>query len=186
MRKELKKKLLETYSPLFKPDQPPQFDCEDGWYDLLDEFFAKLMKMDRPPDFKMVSIKQKYGGLSVWGHNWNDAIYDMFHEVERESINICEHCGSRSKVRFITIDGWEQVACYPCRQMLKAGWSKKAAQFNEAEKLSVKAILEHLMAVCNEEMGNRFPGGSIKVVLQGSPNKCHIVVKDAEGRVYAA
>jgi hypothetical protein len=48
-----------------------------------------------------------------------------------------------------------------------------------------KAILMALEAKLNEEMDHLFPGGSVQVVLRGHPKKSHIVVKDAEGRVYA-
>jgi len=186
MKKELKKQLLANYSDLFNSESPPLFDCGNGWYDLLVEFFDKLRSMEKPDGFKILTVKQKYGGLNVWGRPYSDFIDDMYYELERSSHYVCEECGSRSGVKFITVKGWEQVACYPCRQMLKSGWSENSAQFNDAEKLSAKAILERLMAVCNEEMDARFPGGEVKVVLQGMPKKCHIVVKDAEGRVYAA
>jgi hypothetical protein len=70
----LEKKLYEKYPSLFRDKDAPMnvtcmcwgIDCDNGWYDILDELCSELMKLKGSELIHFSQIKQKYGTLRVY------------------------------------------------------------------------------------------------------------------------
>jgi len=136
MTEELQLKLVEKYPKIlrdFRGDPMHTcmawgFECDSGWYKLLDECMAKLQyfcdKVSTPDNEVYVNadqIKEKYGTLRFYYHVVgansieNDIIEDIVNQAERESGHTCELSGERG---------------VPCK---KWGWYKTLS-YEEARK----------------------------------------------------
>ena len=62
-----------------------------GWGKLLDEFYDLL-----PADAKIISVKEKYGGLRIDGFGYSS---ELGQALEEKSNLICEICGERGETR---------------------------------------------------------------------------------------
>lgn len=187
MKDEDRDKLVAEFPHLFRQPDPPHFECRVGWSDLLRELFQRLTDTKLPADYKIVSVKEKYGGLNVWGYSdlepdtswW---VRDIIAEYEQRSYGVCERCGSTSGVQFYVHDGWDQVGCYPCRTKVKQGWDENDEPSEHQDAL--EAIMGRLTDKLNEEVGNHFPEGtSVKIILRNYPRRSHAIVKTPDGRV---
>lgn len=87
------------------------FECADGWKNLLENLFAKIIKP--PKDFSIVQIKEKFGGLRIHVINSNKKINQLIVETEELSFTVCEFCGTTENV---TVEGgWIKTLCKTCR-----------------------------------------------------------------------
>ncbi len=184
MRKELKEQILTEFPKLFG-EHFPSFDCGDGWFQLIYNLCGTLAILTLPEDYKILAIKQKYGGLCLWGDPYNEEITELLYECEQASLGVCERCGTTQGVKYFIHRGWEQVACHPCRKMIKAGWQEGCAEFSPVEKEITRDILKLIQVRLDSLIQDRFPGGTAKLVLASKKELSHIMVKDAEGRVFA-
>ena len=146
MTEELQLKLVEKYPKIlrdFRGDPKTTcmawgFECDDGWYNLLDEcmekmqYFCDLCSKDgREVQVVADQIKEKYGDLrfyvSVYGADkiQDSIIDDIISEAERKSRNTCE------------VTGESGALC-------KRGWWLKTLCRKEARK--------HSYVACSEEM----------------------------------
>lgn len=189
MKDELRNKLTDKYPSLFREADKPHFDCGDGWYDLLDRLFARLTETKLPTDYKIVTVKEKYAGLNVWGYSdlepeeswW---VRDIIGEFEQESYSTCEQCGSTTGVQFYSHEGWDQVGCYPCRQKVKSGW--RAGDPPHEHQQHAESMLGRFITKFDEEVASVFPEGTtVKIVLHTNSEKSCIVVKTPDGKVCA-
>lgn len=92
------------------------FECDDGWYDLLDRLMEKISKLDKEKAVVVHQIKEKFGGLRFYigGEIRMDIIgqgsmimdredqfkkvYEAIDEAESESFKTCEVCGKPGKL----------------------------------------------------------------------------------------
>ena len=187
MKKELQDKLIAEFPSLLHGDIKPNFECGDGWEDLLRRLFARLTETKLPIDYKISYAKQKYASLDVWGFSdlepkssyW---IRDIISEFEQESYTICEQCGSTHGVEFFVHNGWEQVGCYLCREKIKSGWNCEDEPHQNQD--DVMLMMKSLTDKFNDEIASKFPEGTtVKVILRTLPKKSYIVVKTPDGKV---
>ena len=89
---------------------------EKGWKDIIITLCDKIITID--DNVEVIQVKEKFGGLRFYigavESDRFDEIYDLVHEAEKESFNVCENCGSRKDVE--TKGGWLKTLCAECRK----------------------------------------------------------------------
>jgi hypothetical protein len=125
MNKENSKKLFDRFE-FFHPELSPAenlmcfgFECSDGWFDLiwkLCENIETSLKGQTDwnptiPPFRVIQVKEKFGGLRFYTNWGNDEIFKHINEAESKSHKTCEMCGKFGKVRR---DGWVKTLCDEC------------------------------------------------------------------------
>lgn len=146
MKSELQQKLLKKYPEFFQTDVkiytgensveedvkelinqkeivvPIQFgfECNDGWYFLLDNLMYTILqycKNNDKPFINITQIKEKYGSLSFYYTGGDDMIDGMVWFAESLSYRICETCGATTGVGHT--QGWVYTICWDCLQKNK-------------------------------------------------------------------
>lgn len=95
--------------------------CEKGWECLYKPIIDEIQKHDSiqtSPNDKIgiEEIKEKYGMLSIKlinEHNLTDKISDMITKAIRNSLNVCEYCGTMNNVG-VTMNFWYKTCCEKC------------------------------------------------------------------------
>lgn len=78
------------------------FQCDDGWFPMLEELFEKIDKIAKPyKGFRINTVKEKFGGLRVYCFGSTDEIEDLIEEYAQKSYTICEVCGRKGRLRNI-------------------------------------------------------------------------------------
>lgn len=119
MNEVLEGVLRMEYSYMFKdvPDNMPvNFDgieAPDGWYDLINNTLRKIEMVDPDKQFRVHQIKEKFAGLRLYGENYNDQIWKIISEAEKESFKVCEECGSTENVK-LRGGRWLNTICDKC------------------------------------------------------------------------
>lgn len=84
-----------------------------GWSDLVRQCHNKLKTID--PDYKVMQIKEKFGGLRYYFSASNPAMtskmHDLISEIERKSYLVCELCGKPGNLRRRTFSRWLKTLC---------------------------------------------------------------------------
>lgn len=94
--------------------------CEAGWFGLLAELDADLVRLDR--EYILQQVKEKYGGLRYYAETSvpDAAIRDAFHEriddAERASRSVCERCARPGFLH--ERSDWLRTLCPDCSQPL--------------------------------------------------------------------
>lgn len=74
------------------------FQCQDGWYDLLNNALSLASAWCDITDCKQVTVlevKEKFGGLRIHYQGGDDYVKGVFNFAETMSVNICAICGTR-------------------------------------------------------------------------------------------
>jgi hypothetical protein len=108
MKKELQDKLIERF-PFLRPEWKEHFFCNDGWFSLLWEFGERIEKI-KPENYKILQIKEKFGGLRLNGENESEEIKEIVREIESRSYTVCEFCGKPGKLRRPMV--WIRTLCF--------------------------------------------------------------------------
>ena len=87
------------------------FCVGDGWLDLLLKLCQDIDKMEKPDNFEVVQVKQKFGGLRFYCDNITDEIAQRIREAEDESYKTCEKCSAEATA---FSDGWITTLCKKC------------------------------------------------------------------------
>lgn len=111
--------------------------CDDGWFDLIDELLSKIKELDPENTVKVVQIKEKFGGLRVYtmGALALDifgldkielgserlSILNLTTEYEKKSLSICEVCGKSGKLRK-TKGGYYKTVCDEHKVLRRNGY----------------------------------------------------------------
>jgi len=115
MNEEKTKHLLTSYPNLYS--HPINFDCGDGWFDLIDRLSMKLEALINEfkllnPDCEIIpyvtQVKEKYGVLCFYSSCFTDTMCLLIDEAEFESCHICEICGKEGKLTNLS---WLQTLC---------------------------------------------------------------------------
>lgn len=108
---------INKYENIFTKEGPScGFDCPSGWVDLVDGLCEKLNKLEKPPIVEQV--KQKFGELRFYISNGSEQAYEIIHECEKRSWDICEFCGSMDNVTQSKTN-WTFTVCSKCNAELK-------------------------------------------------------------------
>lgn len=107
--------LGRKYPNLYKNDV--YFECDQGWYDIIDELSQKLetaiINNPNKQEYYATQVKQKYGTLRFYMSMIDDDMEKAIMEGEEKSSKTCEHCGKEGKL--ISIFGWYLTLCDKCR-----------------------------------------------------------------------
>lgn len=91
------------------------FECTDGWYDLLKRLCEDIEALGPPEDFRVLQVKEKFGGLRFYTSGCSEAIHKRVDQAEKESYETCEECGTTSNVT-TGGKGWISTLCDDCRK----------------------------------------------------------------------
>ncbi|MCA1777618.1 MAG: hypothetical protein LC676_19005 [Loktanella sp.] len=72
------------------------FECDLGWYPLLERLFSDVDAIRREDDLtgiKVLQVKQKLGGLRIYVQRGNDRVHERLRQAEAEALETCESCG---------------------------------------------------------------------------------------------
>jgi len=132
--------LRQKYPKIFKTTQVDNktldiwgFECEDGWFELIDTLCGKIQShidwrsrsirsKDELDDLQVVAqqVKEKFGGLRFYAYGGDDITNAFISFAESMSMKICETCGQPGKQQGDR--GWIHTACDPCLE--KRSWRK--------------------------------------------------------------
>ena len=106
---DLRQKLENDYS--FVPD----LEIGDGWLDLIDKLCYDLVNLPVPEDFRVIQVKEKFGGLRFYCNFYPEGVNKLVSEAENKSYKICERCGSANEVK--QEGSWIKTLCKNCREL---------------------------------------------------------------------
>ena len=137
MTKELDEKLVQKYPKIFvhrheNALQQPMgwgFQCDDGWYWLIDELCERLQfhtKNNKLPQVIATTVKEKFGRLcfyfktTIEGNGQKMGIVQgIIDFAESLSTHVCEVCGSSSGRKCKTEGShWYKTVCPDCSNVL--------------------------------------------------------------------
>lgn len=131
MRKELDQLLCENYPSLYRDRQGDPlktlmcfgFECNSGWYRILDQMSALITAQAEREGFDPVAqqIKEKYGTLrvAIVGLAGDEYSAGVIRAAGLLSSRVCECCGSSQAQTFT--DGWWRSLCSTCNNEYKQG-----------------------------------------------------------------
>jgi hypothetical protein len=128
MTDNLEQQIYEEFSELFEDKLEYGFECEDGWFTLINSLccqikdYLKVNHVKKPVRIKQ--IKQKFGGLRFYYNGGDECIFQMTKAAMDMSLHICEKCGSHEDV-IQTQEGWVQTLCYNCIEIDDVVWLTK-------------------------------------------------------------
>lgn len=117
--------LFNKYPLLYR--HPLPIECNNGWFDLIDELSSKLENLIEIEEDKFksneqelfehrlcyaIQVKEKYGTLRFYMSLLTDAMDDFIEEASKKSASICEICGEKGKIKK---NGWVEVRCGNCK-----------------------------------------------------------------------
>jgi hypothetical protein len=121
MREELERRLVERWHTWFGVDgniretsMPFGFAHGDGWFNILWRLCERLepvvaaVEAETGCPFRVLQVKEKFGGLRFYTNFNNEAISAIIETAEVESFHTCEVCGQPGKRR--GVDGL-QTTC---------------------------------------------------------------------------
>jgi len=121
------------------------FECDDGWYDLLDKLMENIMKLDVNKQVRIHQVKEKLGGLKFYtggtplrmdilgvqsievGESGDGKeIHELIQEAEDASYTICEVCGKPGKC-CVNEHKWLKTVCMEHRNLKR--WDDRTDHF---------------------------------------------------------
>lgn len=84
-------------------------EYDPGWDKIVEDLCEKIQQLNLPNDFKIVQIKEKFGGLRVYTNYTTDELQSLIRKAEELSFKTCEHCGEPGKLR--NRGSWLYTAC---------------------------------------------------------------------------
>jgi hypothetical protein len=153
MNKKLEHALCVKYPEIFRDKNAPMqqtamfwgFECQDGWYALIDGLCEHLMRpvnqareavghaeivdsvSDNAAKYRAklaeletqipvaMQVKEKFGTLRFYAYNCNDTQEMIIEFAESLSARICEDCGATQTVKTYR-EGWHRTLCDACAE----------------------------------------------------------------------
>jgi len=121
MTKEIEKEFFDRFEFIETSGDSRQdamvwgLECGDGWRDLIwklcEDIEDELKKISDPQEFafRVVQIKEKFGGLRYYVNWGTDSIDKLIAEAEKKSYTVCEVCGKEAELR--KDNGWLSTVC---------------------------------------------------------------------------
>jgi len=109
------------------------FECEDGWFDLINSLLKDLeeisLTIPKEKRFKIVQVKEKFGRLrcylSCYPEEIKEELSRIIGEAEHRSSTICEICGKPARLGTIGDSYWLKTLCVECRQPVSSPFRKQ-------------------------------------------------------------
>jgi hypothetical protein len=134
MKEELEIQLVSKYPDILRDYKGDKMvtcmhwgmECQEGWYDLLDDLMSKLDFLSKTSGVQVVAdqIKEKFGTLRFYystivnGEKINEVIFGIIGNTvdaaEKMSENTCEVCGKYGELR--NKNGWLKTCCDKCAE----------------------------------------------------------------------
>ncbi len=112
------------------------FECEDGWYKLLDSTFSKMQAAAKhPEEIYIAQVKEKWAGLRIYFDCHPDdfeILNSIVQQAEAQSYKICEKCGRKGSIRDLI--GY-QTLCATHYKEKKEYYQKQIDRFKRFEKV---------------------------------------------------
>jgi len=92
------------------------FQCQDGWFTLLDNLFGSIYRYcssDNKEYPYLVYLKSKFGYLAIHFENSDEVIFGMKHMASHMSTRTCEFCGTMRNVGQTQMP-WIYTCCELC------------------------------------------------------------------------
>lgn len=89
-----------------------KYSVGPGWWNFLDRYIPKIKKVD--PDAEL-HLKEKFGTARLRIESKKipaTAFYELQDQIELESSELCENCGSPARIRYVR--GWYKALCVRC------------------------------------------------------------------------
>jgi ribosomal protein L37AE/L43A len=113
MKQELEDKLTKKFPFYTKYNKWFGFECEDGWYEMLNEMSEKIQEVIKNNNFHsfgVFQVKEKFGSLRYYTMGSIPEIDEIIDEYEEKSCHICEVCGKTGTIRNIS-KYWLKCVC---------------------------------------------------------------------------
>lgn len=91
------------------------FECGKGWYPLIEETLDKIeaclktIELEKNYPFRILQIKEKFGGLRIYCSSYYPEIEKIIDDAEAKSFKICEVCGKEGHLTYWY--RWYQTLC---------------------------------------------------------------------------
>lgn len=110
-------KLISEFSYMFdmNGDLPIALfgiECNNGWYNLIQDTLQKIKNIDTRQQCKIFQIKEKFAGIRIYLDVYPieyDATVDIIKAAELNSFETCELCGEKGHLA--NINGWRKTLC---------------------------------------------------------------------------
>lgn len=114
--------LFEKYASLFPPKEIRDnetlsclafgFECDDGWFSLLDEALQAMADLNIP--IQIDQVKEKFGGLRIYYHDGDERVDSIIKIAEEKASKTCERCGLPGEIK--KIKNWYTCICPKCEK----------------------------------------------------------------------
>jgi len=99
----------DRYEDMTKTAMCWGFDCDDGWYHIIDELCKKITET-KPAKIPIATqVKEKYGGLRFHIDFGTEEIYNLITNARQKSEKTCEICGKKGSIS--NKDNWYKTLC---------------------------------------------------------------------------
>ena len=124
MNPENTARLLNAYPLLYRNLRDQTFECNDGWFDLVDQVSADIestAQLESTPKTaeawpSVGIVKIKFATLRVqFNGHVSDAIREFANEAGSQSEKICHLCGATA-LPMPKINRWEEPLCVNCTE----------------------------------------------------------------------
>ncbi|MGN6650048.1 hypothetical protein [Trinickia sp.] len=119
MNREFEHALVGSYPAIYRSLQPRfsggcLFECDDGWYRIIDELSRKLEAESRTSHLVAIEVREKLGSLRFrLRGEITTAVDSWLAEATRLSQRACERCGQPATLRGHE-DGRVRTLCPTC------------------------------------------------------------------------
>ena len=124
MNPENSSRLLTAYPLLYRNLRDQSFECNDGWFDLVDQVSADIestAQLEGTPKTAEAwpsagIVKNKFGSLRVqFNGHVSDSIHELADEAGKHSEKICHLCVAPA-LPLPKIIRWEEPLCATCTE----------------------------------------------------------------------
>lgn len=88
------------------------FECDKGWYPLIEELIKELDKL--PEEIEVLQVKEKFGSLRFYVLSASDIAYDIIDKYQELSQTTCEICEDNTTGRVREKNRWYKSLCDNC------------------------------------------------------------------------
>lgn len=85
------KRDLDELKPYFVEDYAASFDIGPGWLQIVLGLHREMVQIR--PEYKIVQIKEKFGGLRYYYEPFDKRLEDLVRAAERQAWETCSECG---------------------------------------------------------------------------------------------
>ena len=94
------------------------WECDRGWYPLIQELIDRLNKEFPNEEIVVLQIKEKYAGLRFYVGSCSEEVYKLISFYEEISYHVCEHCSAFWTAKERVKGGWYKTLCDKCVKKL--------------------------------------------------------------------